>query len=41
VRHLPKGHPHAGRVYFTTKQEAIDIGKRHEDVSGLKTSYGA
>jgi hypothetical protein len=41
VRHVPKGQPHAGRVMFTSKQEAIDIGKRHEDVSGLKTSYGA
>lgn len=38
VRHVPSG-PYKGRVMFTSKREAIDIGKRHEDVSGVRTSY--
>lgn len=38
VRHIPSG-PHRGRIMFTTRQEAKDIGKRHEDVSGFKTTY--
>jgi hypothetical protein len=38
VRHIPSG-KYKGRVYFTSRQEAIDIGKRHEDVSGHRTEY--
>lgn len=38
VRHVESG-PFKGRVYWQSRQEAIDIGKRHEDKSGTFTSY--
>lgn len=38
VRHVPSG-PFAGRVFFTSRQEAIDLAKRHEDMSGSSTRY--
>lgn len=38
VRHVPSG-PFKGRVMFGGPQEAADIGKRHEDMCGYKTTY--
>jgi hypothetical protein len=38
VKHIPSG-PYKGRVYFTSREEARDIAKRHEDQSGLRTRY--
>lgn len=34
-----KSGPFKGRLQFRSRQEAIDIGKRHEDASGMKTTY--
>lgn len=39
LKYLPKGHPHAGRVYFTSAREAQDIAKRLEDQSGVRVRY--
>lgn len=38
VRHVPSG-PFAGRVFFTSRQEAKDLAKRLEDKSGTRAEY--
>jgi hypothetical protein len=38
VKHVEHG-PMKGRVYFSNRREAEDLGKRHEDVSGCSTRY--
>lgn len=39
VKHLPKGHPQEGRVYFSNRAEAMEIAKRYEGMSGDRTRF--
>lgn len=38
VQHVKDG-PFKGRVMFTSRHEAQEIAKRHEDMSGSRTRY--
>ena len=38
IRHIPSG-PHKGRVYFTSRHEAKEIGKRLQDQSEMYVRY--